>query len=134
MCEGCVAQTTLFGEVFKKIYLVRATKDGYYMKKGNWGLVIVNDPFFIFEHTPKVTKEEDDVTDSEEEFLDKVINLSDVNKSTKSIILEFYAQEEKSFPLWLNQKIAEFIEKIDINKAQFYDTNSEKIARELGTT
>ena len=133
MCEQCIAQTTLFGEIFKGIYLVRATKDGHIMQKGNWGLVVANDPFFIFEHTPKLTKEEDNITNSEEEFLHKIINLSDINRSTESIILEFYAQENKSFPLWLNEKIAQFIEKIDINKAQFYDEHSEKVARELGT-
>ena len=48
MCEQCVAQTVLYGEVVPGFYLVRATVDGGTMKAGDWGLVECNDPFFIW--------------------------------------------------------------------------------------
>jgi hypothetical protein len=52
MCEQCCAQVDSWGEILPGWSLVRATRDGNYMKKGDWGLVEVNDPAFIFSTTP----------------------------------------------------------------------------------
>jgi hypothetical protein len=55
MCEQCSAKTDMYLEgnsVFGDYVLVRATQDGYEMKKDDWGLVQCNDPDFIFATTP----------------------------------------------------------------------------------
>lgn len=57
MCEQCVAKTTTYlgpgeAEVLPGYALVRATKDGWLMKNGDWGLVHVNDPDYWWSATP----------------------------------------------------------------------------------
>jgi len=52
MCEQCCAATIFFGEVFPGWYLVRARRDGHFMKKAQWGLVRQNDPEFYWDITP----------------------------------------------------------------------------------
>lgn len=57
MCEQCVAEAKLYvglGEshALPGIGLVRATKDGWLMKNGDWGLVHVNDPDYWWSATP----------------------------------------------------------------------------------
>ena len=52
MCEQCMAETDLWENVLPGWHLVRANKDGRVMEKGDWGLVIQNDPTFVFETTP----------------------------------------------------------------------------------
>jgi len=57
MCEQCEAKTLNYSKAeddtfLGKYHLVKATKDGYSMKAGDWGLVEVNDPDFIFSVTP----------------------------------------------------------------------------------
>jgi hypothetical protein len=57
MCEQCVAKTVYYigkdtNEVLPGYILVRATKNGSYMKKGNWGLVRYDNPDFIWSITP----------------------------------------------------------------------------------
>lgn len=54
MCEQCSAKTVLYGELLTGWYLVRATQDGLYMKKDEWGLVECNDPTFSFMTTPVI--------------------------------------------------------------------------------
>lgn len=51
MCEQCMAETESW-DILPGIALVRATADGSYMKKGQWGLVICNDPFCIWDKIP----------------------------------------------------------------------------------
>lgn len=55
MCEQCIALTevlcdSLFGQ--GEIALVRATRDGSYMKEKEYGLVLINDPFLTFSIDP----------------------------------------------------------------------------------
>lgn len=52
MCEQCVADTKNYCEPIPGWLLVRAQKDGNYMKKDDWGLVECNDPTFLFKTTP----------------------------------------------------------------------------------
>lgn len=52
MCEQCIAKVLEYGEVLPEIFLCRATQNGYWMKKDDWGLVIMNDPFIIWEQFP----------------------------------------------------------------------------------
>lgn len=59
MCEQCLAKTVLYlgpkkKEVLPGYSLVRATIDGNYMKKDEWGLVRCNDPDVIWSVTPVV--------------------------------------------------------------------------------
>ena len=52
MCEQCLAEAVKLGEILHGIYLVQATKDGRHMKAGDYGLVEMNDPFFIWSYPP----------------------------------------------------------------------------------
>ena len=57
MCEQCAAATVTFvspdnENVLPGYSLVRATIDGNQMKKYDWGLVVCNDPDYIWTITP----------------------------------------------------------------------------------
>jgi len=61
MCEMCAAKTEMYFPLPKenenppilgKYFLVRATEHGSMMDPGDWGLVISNDPEFVFKTTP----------------------------------------------------------------------------------
>jgi len=132
MCEQCVAEVMNFGKISNNIILVRATKDGHTMKKGNWGLVNMNDPFLIFKHTPKSSLEDEDLTDSEEEFLEINTDLCFINGYTREIIEEFYKSERSSFALWLHDKIAKYIKNFDFSNVEFYDMKSSVVGKQLG--
>lgn len=54
MCEQCSANTVTLGEVFPGWDLVRATQDGNFMKKGDFGLVTSNDPDYYWKEEPKL--------------------------------------------------------------------------------
>lgn len=74
MCEQCTAKTVDYGSPLPGWYLVRATVDGWFMKKDQWGLVRQNDPDFCWNPTPipdpyKGLDEDDDCNLSR--FLDK---------------------------------------------------------------
>lgn len=81
MCEQCSAATEIYvigdqSEVLPGWCLVRATQDGNFMKKGDWGLVESDVPTFIFSQTPTPNKfwglpdeELDLLPDEEQEYL-----------------------------------------------------------------
>src|SRR5581483_2364777 len=48
MCEQCMAETKTYGEVLPRWWLVQATKNGHEMKAGDFGLVVCNDPDYIW--------------------------------------------------------------------------------------
>lgn len=48
MCEQCSAKTKTYGEVLPHWWLVQATQDGNMMKAGDFGLVVCNDPDYIW--------------------------------------------------------------------------------------
>lgn len=51
MCEQCSAGCKTYNKkIFDKYFLVVATKDGDVMEKGDYGLVVCNDPEFLFEN------------------------------------------------------------------------------------
>ncbi len=61
MCEQCLAKTVIYvgsnskdGFVLPGYYLVRATQDGNWMQKDDWGLVRCNDPDYVWEITPVI--------------------------------------------------------------------------------
>ena len=69
MCEQCSAATVNYvgkdgNQVLPGYFLVRATKDGREMKNGDWGLVVCNDPDFIWSITP-VCDPDDGLTDEQ---------------------------------------------------------------------
>lgn len=64
MCEQCIAETEFYGEVLPGYYLTRATKDGWWLKAGDWCLVICNDPEFSF-HTMPIKDPFDGMTDEQ---------------------------------------------------------------------
>ena len=52
MCEQCVADCDDLGYVARNIGLLKAKRDGDFMKAGQYGLVECNDPFCLFDETP----------------------------------------------------------------------------------
>jgi len=57
MCEQCQARAVTYvgpkkKNVLPNYFLVRATKNGSKMKEGDWGLVRINDPDYIWSITP----------------------------------------------------------------------------------
>lgn len=79
MCEQCMAGTNSWGEVLPGFVLMRATRDGNTMARGEWGLVVCNDPSFIFS-TPRPcpsgipweTFNKDESFDAEEQWYKEV--------------------------------------------------------------
>lgn len=79
MCEQCSAATTLYlgepptEEVLPGYALVRATKDGWMLKKDDWGLIRVNDPDYWWSVTPVedpyfgMTDEQIDASEADDE-------------------------------------------------------------------
>lgn len=72
MCEQCSAACDEYGQdtFIPGFYLSRATRDGLWMKTGDWGIVESNDPSFIFQTTP-IKDPEAGMTDEQIEALPK---------------------------------------------------------------
>lgn len=69
MCEQCFTQSLIWKKpVVPGFFLTLAQKDGWYMKKGWFGLLRCNDPDFVFkalpEKDPAWGREEDDSLDA----------------------------------------------------------------------
>ena len=69
MCEQCVAKTVMYvghnsQEVLPGYFLVKATENGNYMNRGDWGLVRCNDPDYIWSINP-VRDPADGLTDEQ---------------------------------------------------------------------
>ena len=54
MCETCCAVADYYGEPIPGYHLYRATKDGMFMRSGDWGLSRCNDPDYYWSVTPRV--------------------------------------------------------------------------------
>lgn len=52
MCEQCLAQVEVIGQVVPGIFLVQATKKGLLMSPGDFGFVESADPFYVFSQVP----------------------------------------------------------------------------------
>ena len=85
MCEQCSAATVNYGEVVPDWHLVRATKDGNFMKKDDWGLVLIDDPSFWWSETPIK-----DVS-----FGMTGAQLDDLNEEEDKLFNDFWNIEEK---------------------------------------
>jgi len=57
MCEQCLVNPLFYGQVFGDWQLIRARRDGNEMKVGDWGLVLVNDPSFVWQTSPMISDE-----------------------------------------------------------------------------
>lgn len=55
MCELCTAKTEYLGSPLPGWHLSRATKNGDWMRKGQYGLTISNDPAYVWNDAPEVT-------------------------------------------------------------------------------
>jgi hypothetical protein len=88
MCEQCMAETKCYGEVMPHWWLVQATKEGWMMKPGDFGLVYINDPDFVWspdfmpmiDPTFDLTDEQQDVMTEEQNkewdvFYDRVTEI-----------------------------------------------------------
>lgn len=53
MCDQCTAQTEMWPTPLEGWALVRANKDGYVIKAGQWGLVACNDPTWVWDPKPR---------------------------------------------------------------------------------
>lgn len=52
MCELCTAKTTYLGSPIPGWHLSRATRNGDFMKKGQYGLTMSNDPAYVWDDKP----------------------------------------------------------------------------------
>ena len=57
MCEQCLVNPLYYGQVFGNWSLIRARRKGIDMEVGDWGLLKVNDPSFIWKTTPTIDAE-----------------------------------------------------------------------------
>jgi hypothetical protein len=126
-----MAETKTYGEVLPCWWLVQATKDGHEMKAGDYGLVVCNDPDYIWSGTPRkdpsfgMTDEEfdnmsDDVGREWDDFMDYV---DELRKHFNSDPMTGYSlvtaakeagwdRETHGFLLvWLSHRMAEVIER-----------------------
>lgn len=89
MCEQCTADTIFFGSPLPGWFLVRATRDGWFMKKDDWGLVRSNDPDFYWQATP--------LPDPYKGFTDEEVNASKIlDKDFLKAYEEFWPKLEGS--------------------------------------
>ncbi len=130
MCEQCLAETKMYNdekEVLPGFFLVRATKDGQFMKTGDWGLVMGNNPSFLFSSTPEkepfvVDENNNDITDLKiwEEWLGKVklfdFNLNQTNNNLKDSYLLVkscyeagYKDNDGYVGYWLFSYLSQFV-------------------------
>lgn len=132
MCEQCCAKTETFLEPFPRWWLVRATKDGNIMRKGQWGLVHRNDPDFIWSVEPKLepltelSDEEINALPKDSKLWDDFNNwVADVETFRKSLehhvsleasweLIESarkagYESEKSDFCTWLFNYLAEYL-------------------------
>lgn len=78
MCEQCSAKTIDLGEVMPGYMFVKATVDGNMMKKGDYGLVVSNDPDVVFRN-PMIDITEG-MSDEEVNNLQRPENKKDLDK------------------------------------------------------
>lgn len=120
MCEQCVAQTAYYGEPLKDIGLFRATQDGSIMKKGQWGLIEINDPFVVWTSTPRpdpmknlsdeeleklpndatIWELEDDWMDFIKEFEEALTLTPELGYKLVAASLEKGFKEDQRFSMW----------------------------------
>jgi hypothetical protein len=68
MCEQCLVKPLVWRNVLDGWSLIQATVDGSYMKAGQWGLVEINDPTFVWDFRPIPDPTAGMSEDEEEEF------------------------------------------------------------------
>jgi hypothetical protein len=83
MCEQCIAMTKLWKEpIIPGWWLVQATRDGDYMKKDEFGIVMINDPSFVFKTIPQVIESKPTTTEEfhkMQDFQDDIENCGRVS-------------------------------------------------------
>lgn len=95
MCEQCMAKTLQVGEICRGFCLVKATQDGFEMKKGDYGIVRCNDPDIIFPESlkpfpdPSFEKEDDD-SELSMKFVDLVVEFGKYLVGNLAFGHEFY--------------------------------------------
>lgn len=135
MCEQCCASTICIGELVPGWFLVLATKDGAVMKAGNYGLLRINDPDFIF--TVKPVKDKFYHLSDEEinhlplvDFLSNTRKLGEVHYSIYdslkcspeigyklycSCIKTGYKEDDDTLEYWLINKMGQMIEEWELS-------------------
>lgn len=127
MCEQCAAKTLLVGEISKGFCLVKATRDGFEMKRGDYGIVRCNDPDIIFPESlkpfpdPSFEKEGDD-SELSMKFIDLVEEFSKYLIGNLDFGHDFYMSCEESgyepgkhgyIDWWIVHRIGELVCKFD---------------------
>lgn len=132
MCELCCAATEDWEDrPLPGFYLCRATKDGQWMKSGEWGLGIINDPIFSWvsvpmkdpsfgmtdeeqdaEWTPEMNAAFDEFHDRLEEFRRDMVMSPEIGyKLVQAAMTVGYNPETSArFELWLFHYLAVWLE------------------------
>jgi hypothetical protein len=117
MCTQCIVAPFYFGEVLDGVYLIRARRDDNddWMKAKDWGLALCNDPFVIWNVTPKPMAEYSNIDDY---YMDLVVFETDMFFKAATVYTLYNACIKSGYnPVagirleeWLFNKLARFIE------------------------
>ena len=61
MCEQCLINPLYYGEVVRGLFLIRARRESDATAVGQWGLVQVNNPDFVWTTTPVALGEDEEL-------------------------------------------------------------------------
>ena len=127
MCEQCSAGTVSYGPVVPVI-LVRATRDGLFMRAGDWGLAEINDPFVhwsgeilrdplegmsddqINSSPPEIDDLQDAFEDAVDAFEDRLLVRPDVgHRLVEACLREGYTYGGIGLGVWLFDRMAKLV-------------------------
>lgn len=113
MCNQCLTCCAYFGEPLEGFTLARARRDAFdEWTTGQWGLIEVNDPTFVWSGTPKDCSGDDDCFPSES-FLyafSAVNVMSGYNLVTAAIKAGYNTNEDGALEYWLWDYLGRYLE------------------------
>jgi hypothetical protein len=116
MCEQCEANTEiLVRDVIPGWHLLRATRNGDYMEKYDWGLVNINDPAFYWKSPP--------VYSDSPSFNRIKCEIEEALESTPDIMFRFcealkeagYTIEQGNIAAWLTHRMASALNQCELS-------------------
>ena len=115
MCEQCLTHCITFGEVLPGFHLMRARRDGNEWKKGQWGLIEINDPTVVWYTTPVHHADITDYFDIPEEFLNafKCYPVTGFRMVSAAKQVGYEPRRDGFFEYWLYERLAKHIAEND---------------------
>ena len=104
MCEQCLVNPLFYGEVIPGWYLIKARRESSSMRVGDWGLLRINNPDFIWSTFDFEPSDENAIT-----FYDCWSCAPETGHALFSSALKAGFTEDDSLFYWLGSKIQEHI-------------------------